>query len=703
MFAPRFDPAQLAPRKRKLSEASERSSEAEPKSREDLNEAEVKSRENSHSESDSSLSGSSLSESDSESGSEASESDDSEANDVSAESSTEEPEPIQEAKTSKEYSDLESKDPEREAENDPEREPKHSNAESNPESQSESESDPQSDMETEDPYAAKYSSVFERFKKSQANQAQLETDQQNQLDEDIPEAIEQMDLAPLPQPELPTDKELHSLSTYHGHLDWLAKPIYTDPLETAPLDTFPLTPIVAENLKRMGILSAFATQLAVFRVLLEDIRRNKLAPDFRGDLLVNAATGSGKTLAYVVPIVDALHTRIVPATRAVVLVPTRPLINQVSQTFRDVARGTPLTVVSLTNDLSIREEAKKICASVPDIVVTTPGRLTDHLASGSLLLHSLRFLVCDEADRLLNQSFQNWSSAVLSHLSGAGKAGTGTGTDKVGKDLKTNGSKANRNKNAGTGLAGTGTGIGGSGWQLPPQKLVFSATLTTDAGKLALLRFTKPRLVVVNSSQQLLRELFTVPGTLHENCLKYTSKQTAYKPLLLGKFLVDEGKLSNVLVFAKSNDATLRLATVLERLLGRLSNKKITVAYINSTNNVSAVRARIFREFQEGNINIVVATDLIARGLDLVTISDVVNYDLPNSSREYVHRVGRTARANQTGHAYTMVFGGGESRWFKTISRDVGREHPVDEIIGGDVGDDEGILREVLSEVSNSS
>ena len=99
----------------------------------------------------------------------------------------------------------------------------------------------------------------------------------------------------------------------------------------------------------------------------------------------------------------------------------------------------------------------------------------------------------------------------------------------------------------------------------------------------------------------------------------------------------------------------------------------INVGFINSTNNRTSIRARILKDFSHQKVNILIATDLIARGIDLTTITDVVNYDLPNSSREYVHRVGRTARAENPGNAYNFVFGKGEQKWFNTFSKDIGR------------------------------
>lgn len=609
MFAQRFDPdAVAAPstaplsrflnRKRKLSETS-------------ASDAEVKS--SSHSEEEN-KSSSDDSESESESSSDSSSESDSESDSESEDEKTNE-ENLQDSDTM----DIDEKQ-----ENDQET---HKIEPAKPEFLQNVENDPA--------YVSKHASIFKKF---------LRAETAEQGEEEESEEVDMQDLAPIPQPELPRDTRLRGHQAHLKNLDWLSKPTYITPGTTEPFSAFGLSEKVAKNLSLLGFENAFSVQVGTLRVMMEDIRKNNLASDFRGDLLVNASTGSGKTLAYLLPIVEALHSRVVPRLRAIVLVPTRPLINQVSQTLRDLSKGTVLTVVSLTSDLSIREEGEKVQNSVPDIIVSTPGRLVDHLQNGSISLQYLRFLVVDEADRLLNQSFQNWSEVLVSNLE-----------------------KWN-------------LGNVGEKWRLQPQKMIFSATLTTDAGKLSLLKFNNPRLLIVNTTELLVTEMFTLPATLSEHKIGFSSSKSALKPLLLAKFMVHSGKLSSVLVFAQSNDATLRLAKILQALFDKFApNNNINVAYMNSTNNKSSIRRRILDDFANNTIHVLVATDLIARGLDIVSITDVINYHLPNSSREYVHRVGRTARANNKGDAYTLCFGRGEEKWFRTIMGDIGRSKPIEE------------------------
>ncbi|KAK6463400.1 P-loop containing nucleoside triphosphate hydrolase protein [Scheffersomyces coipomensis] len=491
-------------------------------------------------------------------------------------------------------------------------------------------------------YLSKHQSIFKKFNKTIKRQ---ELKQDSSSSEEEEEEIEVQDLAPLPQPALPRDKRLTSNTANLNNLNWLTTPIYVSPQDTKPFQDFELSSFMLKNLSHLNFTHAFSVQIAVLNLLLKDIKDNKLQPDFKGDLLVNASTGSGKTLAYSIPIIESLHTRIVPRVRAIILVPTKPLINQVKTTLNQLSKGTNLLITSLKNDISINEESNKLMLNIPDIIISTPGRLVEHISNNSINLSALEYLVIDEADRLLNQSFQNWCSILMS--------------------------KIDHNIN----IANT--------WKLRVKKLIFSATLTTDAGKLTPLKFQIPRLIIVNDEERLVNELYTVPSKLKEFSLKFGSSKSSIKPLILTKYLLQQQKLANILIFTKSNDSSLRLAKLLQLLFNKyvhLSPEPIEVSYINSTNNKTAIRTKILKDFSQQKVHILIATDLIARGIDILSITDVINYDLPNSSREYVHRVGRTARAQQDGNAYNFLFGKGEAKWFKKLMTDIGRDSPIQNI-----------------------
>lgn len=517
-----------------------------------------------------------------------------------------------------------------------------SSSESSESSESESlESDSDSDSESEattntDPIdiPLKHQHILNKFHQAAAQSTQEADD----IEEDEPEPeVELAPLEPMPQPALPRDKKLHTVKL-QANLDWLTEAHYVDPSRTVAFKDLGVSENTTKNLAKMGFTEAFSVQVAV----LEHFASLKLVvprPDVKGDLLVNAATGSGKTLAYTVPIVELLQSRVVPRVRAVVIVPTKPLINQVVLTFTAVAKGTSLSVLALKTERSLKEEAAKITTNCPDIIVLTPGRLVEHLQLKVLDLLTVQYLVIDEADRLLNQSFQNWAHVVTESV---------TTTANVARSFT----------------------------HIPVVKMVFSATLTSDAGKLAVLNFQKPHLLVVNDAQELVNEMFSVPATLAEQWLHLGLAKLAFKPWVLAKYLIATNATHNTLVFCKSNDASLRLAKLLAMVLATMGSTT-AVGYINLTNNKAQQRKQVLDGFSAGTTGILVTTDLFARGIDILSIRTVVNYDLPNSSREYVHRVGRTARAGQAGTALLMTFGKGEQKWFKSLMSDISRKQPV--------------------------
>ncbi|KGQ81174.1 ATP-dependent RNA helicase DBP6 [Candida albicans P37005] len=495
-----------------------------------------------------------------------------------------------------------------------------------------------SQPEVDPDYIHKHQTIFNKFKQSTESEA-IEQEKEEVEEEDA--NIEQHSLVPLPQPALPRDRKLSSVSTHTKNLDWLTKPQYASPSDKKAFTDFKSSSFMIKNLEKMGFTEAFSVQISVLNMMLPEIEAQKLKPDRVGDILVNASTGSGKTLAYSIPIIESLYRRVVPRVRVIILVPTKPLINQVKSTLLQLSSGTNLQIAALKNDVSINDEKDSLTKSVPDIIVSTPGRLVEHLLNDSINLSSLQYLIIDEADRLLNQSFQNWSNVLL---------------DKIDSQIN---------------IAEV--------WKLSVQKLVFSATLTTDAGKLSSLKFYNPRLIIVNDSKQLVNEIFTVPVTLSEFKIHLGVAKNSLKPLILTKFLISTNKLSNVLIFTKSNESSIRLTELLTSLFQKLSIN-LKIAFINSTNNRTSIRSKILKQFSNQEVNILITTDLIARGIDVASITDVINYDLPNSSREYVHRVGRTARANQVGYAYSFCFGKGENSWFKKLAHEVSRSKEVENV-----------------------
>jgi len=293
-------------------------------------------------------------------------------------------------------------------------------------------------------------------------------------------------------------------------------------------------------------------------------------------------------------------------------------------------------------------------------------------------LQHLRFLVIDEADRLLAQSFQDWLTQVLAatrppaHMEGGAapwkeepipypdalspaflhllRGGPAVYTD---QDEKRESSC---------------------------QKLLFSATLMNDPGRIAALELRNPRYVVVQSSSDsqekgvlgVAMEKFSMPTTLKEHMIVCDSSQ---KPLVLF-YLVHSIGITNALVFTKSAESTLRLVRLFEFFETARSacqgspipDKKPVAVRAYSSDLSPSERKSILDQFRGQKIDMLVCSDLISRGIDIKHVTHVVNYDAPVDMRKYVHRVGRTARAGRMGDAWTLVEEQ-EARFFKNMMK----------------------------------
>ncbi|KAI1495504.1 P-loop containing nucleoside triphosphate hydrolase protein [Biscogniauxia marginata] len=326
-----------------------------------------------------------------------------------------------------------------------------------------------------------------------------------------------------------------------------------------------------------------------------------------------------------------------------------------------------------------------------DILICTPGRLVEHIKyTPGFSLNFVRWLVVDEADKLLGQNFQQWLDIVIPRL-------------------QTN-SQPNARNHKQSNLSGV-------------RKVVLSATMTRDLDQLEGLKLRRPKLVVLEGSEAKSDPVVdgnsaehALPGLLEEAAIKVNDPNL--KPLFLldllqsDKFLgksshkkgkqgehnsddSDDGdkydetsssgsdsdsdsdsgvntasKLSKdlptttkemptVLIFTKSNETALRLS----RLLALLSPALEPLTGTLTSTTPYANRRDTIRAFASGRRRVLVASDLVARGIDLPSLDHVVNYDVPSSVASYVHRVGRTARAGRAGRAWTL-YTNPEARWF---------------------------------------
>ncbi|KAI9280682.1 P-loop containing nucleoside triphosphate hydrolase protein [Sporodiniella umbellata] len=467
-----------------------------------------------------------------------------------------------------------------------------------------------------------------------------------------------------------------------GIPDWLLQPTIVSPKECCELDKVGLSPWLVQRCNDIGLTSLFAVQKAVIPVFLKHrtLYDTIKAP---GDLCISAPTGSGKTMAYALPIVDILSKRVVKRLRAVVVLPTRDLVVQVKETFDAFVKGTDLVVAAVSGQQSFAHEQHVLVGntneSYPggksrvDILVATPGRLIDHLNSTSnFSLQHVRFLVVDEADRLLNQSFNDWLNRILLATNPVSKA------NGLPLDFQTDRNDIVMPDAIAPNFLKSHYKLLETDLDIPKvpfiQKLLFSATLTKNPAKIAGLHLNDPEYISVQSGEGRSGQTeYTTPEGLKE----YMSIVSTDKKPLMVIYLLHQLGVKSGLCFTKSVESTERLQTLINAYeVLQPEEKRITVKEYSSELKPSE-RKNVLKQFKEGEIDLIICSDLIGRGIDLDSVEYVISYDVPVYMDKYIHRVGRTARAGREGVAYTLVEKS-QVRPFKEMLRNAGHLNQVE-------------------------
>jgi len=331
------------------------------------------------------------------------------------------------------------------------------------------------------------------------------------------------------------------------------------------------------------------------------------------DLIGCAQTGTGKTAGFTLPILHRLMTGKSPSLRVLVLVPTRELAAQVSDSIKTYGRFLRLRTAVVYGGVGYAPQIQALRNGV-DILVATPGRLLDHMRQGLVRYNALEVLVIDEADRMLDMGFLPDVRTILK--------------------------------------------------QLPTQRqtLFFSATMPPEVQRLAGEILKQP--VVIEIARQ---------GTTAKNVrqLVYPVDTARKRDLLV--HLIDKEQMGQVLVFTRTKHRADHLAGQLER-----TGKRVAAIHGNKS---QAARTKALEAFRRGAVQVLVATNLAARGLDVKGISHVVNYELPEAPEDYVHRIGRTARAEAAGDAISLV-APHEREQLRDIERLIGEKIPQTTVEG---------------------
>ncbi len=329
------------------------------------------------------------------------------------------------------------------------------------------------------------------------------------------------------------------------------------------------------------------------------------------DVLGAAQTGTGKTGAFVIPILNNILQHPNEGTIALILSPTRELAHQIDEQIFALGYHTGISSATIIGGEDFGKQAEAIRAGV-DIIVATPGRLIDQMKVLDVDFSHIKFLVLDEADRMLDMGFLPDVNHII---------------DKLPKKRQT---------------------------------LLFSATMPKEIHKLANQIMIKPEKVQI--------EVSTPSNSVEQKAYKVDGREK----LKLTQHLLDQLEWTSCIIFT----ATKRGTDQLERLLVK---KGIKVASIHGDRE-QAERTKALNDFKNGKVPIIVATDVLARGIDIADISMIINYDVPQAVEDYIHRIGRTGRYDKSGIALTLV-SKKDSKLFRAIEQKVGNDL---EIIDGD-------------------
>ena len=348
--------------------------------------------------------------------------------------------------------------------------------------------------------------------------------------------------------------------------------------------------------------------------------------------------------------------------------------------------------------------------SAVDVLVCTPGRLVDHLdRTPGFTLQHLRFCVIDEADRLVNQSYHNWIGRVIASANAASIEAwhqiSSAGPNETPLTLKL---AQDRNsfvldpitwRRGGTaGDASDFTNDDGGDSVVaavcqPAQlrKLLFSATLTKDPQKLASLGLVNPKHFDAHhlSSEKGSSQRYSMPPVLSEYTVECTAEQ---KPLVFLALLLDQLQQNGedgvsaerkiVAVFTSSLDSTHRLVRLLQLLWSSagFGDPSSVAEFSSALNQIQRTKLMKRCTDADGDVSVVVCSDGMSRGMDIPSVSAVINYDVPSFAKTYVHRCGRTARAGKEGTAIS-VLKGGQVKQFQRMRKLIDNPSRVKEMI----------------------
>ncbi|MGM0589204.1 MAG: DEAD/DEAH box helicase [Bacteroidota bacterium] len=320
------------------------------------------------------------------------------------------------------------------------------------------------------------------------------------------------------------------------------------------------------------------------------------------DIIGAAQTGTGKTGAFVIPLIQKLINDQGEGIKALILSPTRELANQIDEQIFAIGYHANISSATVIGGSDFSEQARAIRAGVP-ILVATPGRLIDQMKVMNPDFSNLKYLILDEADRMLDMGFFPDVKKIIT--------------------------------------------------QLPKERqtLLFSATMPDEVVKLSDQFMNDPVKVEI--------EIEKPPNKVEQRIYKVSKNDK----LDLVEQLLDDEDWESVIIFTRTKRGT-------DQLYRRLRKRGISAVHMHGDKDQSEREAALLK-FKNGEYPVMVATDVLSRGIDIDNVSIIINFDVPNSPDDYIHRIGRTGRYDKTGMAITLV-SRSENKPFHAIKKVVG-------------------------------
>lgn len=342
---------------------------------------------------------------------------------------------------------------------------------------------------------------------------------------------------------------------------------------------FGFEPSLMEGIEAMGFETPTPIQQQAIPTILEG-----------RDIIGSAQTGTGKTAAFLLPVIQKIiANKRANKTRALIIVPTRELAQQIDQQMEGFGYFTPVSSIAVYGggDGALFAREKKALTEGCEVVICTPGRMIAHLNNNYVKFDDLDYLILDEADRMLDMGFHEDILKIIQYI------------------------------------------------PKKRQNLMFAATMPREIRTLAKKILNDPAEISIAVSKPA-EKILQVAYPVYE-----TQKLPLAIHLLKGR------NLKSVIVFCSTKIAAKQLGRQLKR-------EGLKAEDIHSDLNQKE-REEIMLQFRNRKLNILVATDLLSRGIDVDNIELIINYDVPHEGEDYIHRIGRTARAETDGIAITLI------------------------------------------------